>query len=61
MTHNINISNNLYCSNICTTEQEEQTEADALSEGVVSIIQEDFDMLVACFLPGRAKDLSAPM
>ena len=25
------------------------------------IILEDLDMLVACFLPGRAKDLSAPL
>jgi plasmid maintenance system antidote protein VapI len=30
-------------------------------ERVGSIIHEDLDMLVACFLPGRAKDLSAPM
>jgi hypothetical protein len=29
-------------------------------ERVGSIIHEDFDMLVACFFPGRAKDLSAP-
>ena len=29
-------------------------------ERVGSIIHEDLDMLVACFLPGRAKDLSAP-
>jgi predicted DNA-binding protein (UPF0251 family) len=28
-------------------------------ERVESIIHEDLDMLVACFLPGRAKDLSA--
>jgi predicted HTH transcriptional regulator len=28
-------------------------------ERVGSIIHEDLDMLVACFLPGRAKDLSA--
>jgi hypothetical protein len=28
---------------------------------VGSIIHEDLDMLVACFLPGRAKDLSAPL
>jgi hypothetical protein len=26
-----------------------------------STIHEDLDMLVACFLPGRAKDLSAPL
>jgi hypothetical protein len=26
-----------------------------------TIIHEDLDMLVACFLPGRAKDLSAPL
>ena len=26
-----------------------------------SNIHEDLDMLVACFLPGRAKDLSAPL
>jgi hypothetical protein len=30
-------------------------------ERVGSIIHEDLDMLVACFLPGRAKDLSAPL
>jgi len=30
-------------------------------EWVGSIIREDFDMLAACFLPGRAKDLSAPL
>jgi hypothetical protein len=30
-------------------------------ERIGSIIHEDLDMLVACFLPGRAKDLSAPM
>jgi hypothetical protein len=30
-------------------------------ERVGSIIQEDLDMLVACFLPGRAKDLSASL
>jgi hypothetical protein len=30
-------------------------------EWVGSIILEDLDMLVACFLPGRAKDLSAPL
>jgi hypothetical protein len=30
-------------------------------EQVGSIIHEDLDMLVACFLPGRAKDLSAPL
>jgi hypothetical protein len=29
-------------------------------ERVGSIIHEDLDMLVACFLPGRAKDFSAP-
>jgi hypothetical protein len=29
-------------------------------ERVGSIIHEDLNMLVACFLPGRAKDLSAP-
>jgi hypothetical protein len=28
---------------------------------VGSIIHEDLDMLVACFLPGQAKDLSAPL
>jgi hypothetical protein len=28
---------------------------------VGSIIHEDLEMLVACFLPGRAKDLSAPL
>jgi hypothetical protein len=32
-----------------------------LRERVGSIILEDLDMLVACFLPGRAKDLSAPL
>jgi hypothetical protein len=31
------------------------------SERVGSIIHEDLDMLVACFLPVRAKDLSASM
>jgi hypothetical protein len=30
-------------------------------EQVGSIIHEDLDMLVACFLPGWAKDLSAPL
>jgi hypothetical protein len=30
-------------------------------ERVGSITHEDLDMLVACFLPGRAKDLSAPL
>ena len=30
-------------------------------ERVGSIIPEDLDMLVACFLPGRGKDLSAPL
>jgi hypothetical protein len=30
-------------------------------ERVGSITHEDLDMLVACFLPARAKDLSAPM
>jgi hypothetical protein len=30
-------------------------------ERVVSIINEDLDMLLACFLPGRAKDLPAPL
>jgi hypothetical protein len=30
-------------------------------EPVWSIIHEDLDMLVACLLPGRAKDLSAPL
>jgi hypothetical protein len=30
-------------------------------ERVGSIIHEDLDMLVACFLPGRAKDLSRPL
>ena len=30
-------------------------------ERVGSIIHEDLDLLVACFLPGRAKDLSAPL
>jgi hypothetical protein len=30
-------------------------------ERVGSIIHENLDMLVACFLPGRAKDLSAPL
>jgi hypothetical protein len=29
-------------------------------EQVVSIIHEDLDTFVACFLPRRAKDLSAP-
>jgi hypothetical protein len=29
-------------------------------ERVESVIHEDFDKLVACYLPGRAKDLSAP-
>jgi len=29
-------------------------------ERVGSIIHEDLDMLSACFLPGRAKDLPAP-
>jgi hypothetical protein len=33
-----------------------------ISRGWVgSIIHEDLDMLVACFLPGRAKDLSTPL
>jgi hypothetical protein len=31
---------------------------DTSLERVGSIIHEDLDMLVACFLPGRAKDLS---
>jgi hypothetical protein len=30
-------------------------------ERVGSITHEDLDMLVACFLPGPAKELSAPM
>jgi hypothetical protein len=30
-------------------------------ERVGSIIHEDLDMFVACFLPGRANDLSAPL
>jgi hypothetical protein len=30
-------------------------------EPVGSIFHEDLDMLVACFLPGRVKDLSAPL
>jgi hypothetical protein len=30
-------------------------------ERVWSIIHEDMDMFVACFLPGRAKDFSAPL
>jgi hypothetical protein len=30
-------------------------------ERVGSIIHEDLGMFVACFLPGRAKDLSAPL
>jgi hypothetical protein len=30
-------------------------------ERVGFIIHEDLDMLVACFLPGWAKDLSAPL
>jgi hypothetical protein len=30
-------------------------------ELVGSIIHEDLDMLVACFLPGQAKDLSAAL
>jgi hypothetical protein len=30
-------------------------------ERVGSIIHEDLDMLVACFLPGRAKNLAAPL
>jgi hypothetical protein len=30
-------------------------------ELVVSIIHEDLDMRVACFLPGRAEDLSSPL
>jgi hypothetical protein len=30
-------------------------------ERVGSIIHEDLDMLIACFLPGRAKDLSSPL
>ena len=30
-------------------------------EWIGSVIHEDLDMLVACFLPGRAKDLSAPL
>jgi hypothetical protein len=30
-------------------------------EQVGSIIHEDLEMLVACFLPGQAKDLSAPL
>jgi DNA-directed RNA polymerase sigma subunit (sigma70/sigma32) len=29
-------------------------------ERVRSITHEDLDILVACFLPGRAKELSAP-
>ena len=31
-----------------------------LPEQVGSVIHKDLDMLVACFLPRRAKDLSAP-
>jgi hypothetical protein len=31
------------------------------SERVGSVIHEDLDMLVACFLPGRARDLPAPL
>jgi hypothetical protein len=30
-------------------------------ERLGSIIHEDLDMLVACLLPGRAKDLSSPL
>ena len=30
-------------------------------ERVGSIIHKDLEMLVACFLPGRAKDISAPL
>ena len=30
-------------------------------ERVGSIIHEDLDMIVVCFLPGQAKDLSAPL
>jgi hypothetical protein len=30
-------------------------------ERVGSITHEDLDMLVACFLPGRAKELSTPL
>jgi hypothetical protein len=30
-------------------------------EGVWSIIHEDLDKLVVCFLSGRAKDLSTPL
>jgi hypothetical protein len=30
-------------------------------ERVGSIIHEDLDMLVACFIPDRAKNLSAPL
>ena len=30
-------------------------------ERVGSIIHDDLDMLVACFLPGQAKDLSTPL
>jgi plasmid maintenance system antidote protein VapI len=30
-------------------------------ERVGSIIHENFDMLVACFLPDQAKDLSVPL
>ena len=30
-------------------------------ERVGPIIHEDLDVLVACFLPGQAKDLSAPL
>jgi hypothetical protein len=30
-------------------------------ERVGSIIREDVDVLLTCFLPGRAKDLSAPV
>jgi hypothetical protein len=35
--------------------------AKSIAERVGSIIHEDLDMLVACFLPDRAKDLSAPL
>jgi hypothetical protein len=30
-------------------------------ERIGSIIHEDLDMLEVCFLPGRAKDVSAPL
>jgi hypothetical protein len=30
-------------------------------ERVGSIIHKDLDMLVVCFFPGRAKDVSAPL